>query len=58
MAPILHAQPLSKSNRSYVDGIEDDCRDLAARIVAVRFGLQPHIAELLCHLAGIGAVRR
>jgi hypothetical protein len=29
-------------------------QDLAARIVAARYGLAPHLAELVVHLAGLG----
>jgi len=31
-----------------------DLHDIAARIVAARFGLTLHVAQLLCHLAGVG----
>jgi hypothetical protein len=29
-------------------------QDLAARVVAVRFGIAPHLAALVAHLAGLG----
>jgi hypothetical protein len=36
------------------DGIDDDCRDLAARLIAARFGLPQHVARVVCSLAGLG----
>jgi hypothetical protein len=47
-------QPPNQASISDVD-IEDDCRDLAARIVAARYHLDPHIAHLICRLAGLGS---
>ena len=36
----------------------DAALQLAARIVAVRFGLAPHVAQLIASLAGLGEVRQ
>ncbi len=31
--------------------------DIAARIIGIRYGLAPHLAELVCRLAGLGEAR-
>jgi hypothetical protein len=44
---------------SRVDNADcDDARDLAARLIAVRFGLAPHLAVLIVSLAGIAGGRQ
>jgi hypothetical protein len=57
MARISYAsesvQPISIAAPAFTD-VVTDLRQLAARIVAVRFGLAPHVAALVVALAGLG----
>jgi hypothetical protein len=60
MHPIANFSPsfkLPSVAPSYAD-MDADLEQLAARLIAARFGLAPNIAVLVCHLAGIGEARQ